>query len=73
MSKKTIKNEWMKIIIYETSYLFDSYEEFKKVFTDEELLIMKIIFLQFIIFSKKFLNQNIQKTVVLLLTSLNKK
>lgn len=73
MSKKTIKNEWMKIIIYETSYLFDSYEEFKKVFTDEELLIMKIIYLQFIIFSKKFLNQNIQKTVVLLLTSLNKK
>jgi hypothetical protein len=73
LSKKTIKNEWMKIIIYETSYLFDSYEEFKKVFTDEELLIMKIIYLQFIIFSKKFLNQNIQKTVVLLLTSLNKK
>lgn len=73
MSKKTIKNEWMKIIIYETSYLFDSYEEFKKVFTDEELLIMKIIYLQFIIFSKKFLKQNIQKTVVLLLTSLNKK
>ena len=57
MSKKTIKNEWMKIIIYETSYLFDSYEEFKKVFTDEELLIMKIIYLQFIIFSKKFLKQ----------------
>ena len=73
MSKKTIKNEWMKIIIYETSYLFDSYEEFKKVFTDEELLIMKIIYLQFIIFSKKFLKQNIQKTVVLLLTSLKKK
>ena len=73
MSKKTIKNEWMKIIIYETSYLFDSYEEFKQVFTDEELLIMKIIYLQFIIFSKKFLKQNIQKTVVLLLTSLNKK
>ena len=73
MSKKTIKNEWMKIIIYETSYLFDSYEEFKKVFTDEELLIMKIIYLQFIIFSKKYLKQNIQKTVVLLLTSLNKK